>query len=126
MLSCFLESANSSVSDIESVYLAEVPVTYTEHNGWVVFYGDSVLLESVYEAGSSLFWGIGSRSGFPSAKWPVNGLMVSPVVGGLLWSVVSGSVGVVFLGLCVFVFGLFFRAVLSGMFRPRMKRVSVE
>lgn len=121
----FLEQLHASVTDMDSAAYHTVPVTYTEMKGWIVFYGSHPNLETTYR-GKSNVWTVGERSGFPKAKWPVKIFTRSPLIIGLVASLVSSSIGPMIMALFAWVFLGYCAVAWSGMSVPWRKQVEVE
>lgn len=121
----FLEQLHSSVTDMKSAVYHTVPVTYTEMKGWVVFYGDQSNLGTTYR-GKSKFWAVGERSGFPKAKWPIKIVTRSPLLFGVLASVMSASIAPLIPAVFAWVFLGYCAVAWSGMSVPWRKQVEVQ
>lgn len=122
----FLEQLHASVDDMESALLHDVPVTYTEMKGWLMFYGrEERQLETTY-TGTSSVWKIGERSGFPKAKWPVKAITRSPLLVGAIAAGVSWSLAPLFIACIAWVFFGYCAVAWSGMSCPWTKQITVE
>lgn len=122
----FLDLIHSTEDDMEDAYLHEVPVTYTDWNGWVVCYGpQKKQLETTY-AGESSLWGIESQQGFPRAKWPIKAVTRSPLLVGALLSVANWSVVPVIIGALLWVFFGYCAVAWAGMSSPYRKSIRVD